>query len=517
MRIIDRKDIGRVLLTNGPLGLGYLALCFVYLYWAWGHELGDFGGDSAFYLLTARYLSPWNTHDAVATYFASQSLYPPFYPLVLAILGGSESLLIAHLVTASALLLVFALFYWWSHHGGLTKSTAVLLVLLFSILPSTLMHALLILSENLYLIMTLACIAAVMAYEKSGRRHWLLIASLALAAAMLTRSAGIALMGAFFLYLILHRPKRAWLLGVIALTPVVLWQFFRPRADRNYLDAFLETYRQRLDQGLVNAIFENAQGLWHGWVLDFTVSQIGVMVLTAAGMLCFAGAVYRAYRCKLDGFYVLAYLALLMIWPYPAESSRFIFVVVPFLLAQGCFVFELFPRRKLGRFLKAPSPVFLIALIVVVLPHLILTAKRFYQGSSEEFSEFRHSAGWYALELSEALATVTTEKLLSDHMRKISEIVPSQDCIYSIKPSLLGYYAKRISTLPPRPHLDNREFASYLAANECRFVYMVGFASPSFPILYYPLDRMRNSLTVVSVAYLPGQEKQPISLLAERQ
>ena len=95
------------------LASGFFVLCVVYYFWGWSHVLGDLGGDNAYYLLTARHFSPWSTHSDVATYFATHSQYPPLYPLVLAILGGGESLLVAHLITVTCLLLTFVVFYTW--------------------------------------------------------------------------------------------------------------------------------------------------------------------------------------------------------------------------------------------------------------------------------------------------------------------------------------------------------------------------------------------------------------------
>jgi hypothetical protein len=53
---------------------------------------GDFGGDNAVYLLTAQYFSPYAPRTALAAHIAQGSLFPPLFPLLLALTGSAESL-----------------------------------------------------------------------------------------------------------------------------------------------------------------------------------------------------------------------------------------------------------------------------------------------------------------------------------------------------------------------------------------------------------------------------------------
>ncbi len=202
--------------------VGFLLLCAIYYFWGWSHVLGDLDGDNAFYLLTALHYSPWSSPSEAATFFAHNQ-YPPLYSLLLAVFGGGESLLAAHLVSVTCLLLGFAALYLWVRALNRPPLIAGLLALLFALMPGTYMQALAILSENLYLLLTLTCLASVAAYENDKRNHWLWLAAICLAAAVLTRSAGISLLVAFAAYLMMHRPPRFWLLIMAAAAPVVAW------------------------------------------------------------------------------------------------------------------------------------------------------------------------------------------------------------------------------------------------------------------------------------------------------
>ena len=57
------------------------------LWWGASTILADFGGDNAVYWLTANFWSPWGGHVAAAEQFAHGTIYPPLYPLVLAVTG----------------------------------------------------------------------------------------------------------------------------------------------------------------------------------------------------------------------------------------------------------------------------------------------------------------------------------------------------------------------------------------------------------------------------------------------
>jgi len=141
-------------------------LCFAYYQWTWSTILAGLGGDNAVYLLTAKYFSPYSEYSNVARYFAQVSPYPPLYSLMLALLGGGESLLVAHLITTSFLLLSFFIFYYWLSLEKLNLQLSLFVVLVFAILPGIYMQALSIYSENLYLLLTLSSLLFVTMFEQ---------------------------------------------------------------------------------------------------------------------------------------------------------------------------------------------------------------------------------------------------------------------------------------------------------------------------------------------------------------
>jgi hypothetical protein len=496
---------------------GFVLLCGIYYFWGWSRVLGDFGGDNAFYLLIAQYFSPWSTASDVAVYFFTHSLYPPLYPFALALFGGGESLLAAHVITITFLLLAFVTLYLWLRSLDVDRAGATLIVLLFALLPGTYMHALSVLSENLFLFLTLVCIASVSRFEADRRSGWLWLAAISLASTTLTRSAGVALLAAFMLYLIVHRPVRSWpIIGAAATLPMILWNLFSHKEGPGYLGSLISKYGPDAFAALFSHLKTQAVLIAYGWISNFTASRVGFLVMAFAGVLALMGMAQRIRQRRLDGYYAAAYLLLILAWPYPSEAQRFVLVIAPVLLVQAWLLVERLPKLNLGGHVLKPAYILMTAVALVAIPNLLLTGKRFMQELPHELAEFRRAPGWYAIDPVEAHMNISYDKLLVEHLSNIRDVVPMGECLYGIKPSIIAYYTARISVAPPRPQLDDASFNASLGDQECRFYYLVGFASPSYPIAYYPLERLRDSLAVVSVASSPSRKAGPVGILAER-
>lgn len=503
----------RLSLQSILLATGFVLLCGIYYIWGWSHVLADFGGDNAYYLLIAKHFSPWSAHSDVATYFAIHSHFPPLYPLVLAIFGGGESLLVAHLVTVSCLLLALVVFYAWLRLLDVPVLVAGLLIFLFALMFGTYMQALYVLSENLYLFLTLACLMAVAAYERYKQLVWLWIAAASLAAAILTRSAGVSLLAAFVLYLLLYRPPRFWLFIIVVVLPIVTWNLFSSQEVPGYLSALMDKYKNNPVAILTQQLAVEGHVLWYGWIRSFTGSDAALPLLGILGVLCLSGAGYRLYLRKMDGLYAAAYLLLVMLWPFPAETQRLLFVIMPVLLTQGVLLLKLLPKPQITRCEIRYEHFLYLAILLVILPDLFLTGARFMAPLPKELVEYRRMSRWYYIEPDEARASIIMSAALAKHMKSLQSIIPEKDCIYAIKPSVVGYYSGRISVIPPRPDFNDAALDAYLKKSDCRYFYMMSIFSPSFPEPYYPLERLHESLMVISATPEKNQVG-PVGMLA---
>jgi len=497
------------------LALGFFLLAAVYYAWTWSHELAEFGGDNAIYILTAHYFSPWSEHSDVAAYFAKHSQYPPLFPFVLAIFGGGENLLIAHIITTTCLLLALVVFYNWLGALGFSAFHAGLAGLLVAILPGTYMEALSVHSENLYLLSSLSGLLAITLAEKTDRAAWYWMGALCIAAATLTRGVGVSLAAAFICYMALRRPPRALSYIIVSIFPAVLWGLLWPKHGPSYLDSFNQKYSGLSLDALVSHLGVQLHAMWYGWAGNFSASPVGLPVMSVIGVICLVGAMYRIYQIRLDGFYVAAYLIVILVWPFPAEARRFIYAIMPVLLLQGLMFLRVVPGGEMLRRFIDYRVIMIFSIFLVALPALALHASRFMHRPPENLAAYKHNLGWYALDPRVAQSNIAFDNALASHLRQIKSVVPGDSCIYSIKPSIVAFYADRISMIPPRENLDDEAFKNSLRQTGCRYFYLMGFSSPSFSKPYYPAERLQDSLKILNAVRFVGDNNMPAGALAE--
>lgn len=490
----------------------FVVLAALYFIWTASNDLAEFGGDNAYYLLIARYFSPYSPPSPVAEFFFKNSFYPPVFPLLLAFTGGGENIFVAHFVTTICLIGAFLVLYGWLSSMKTGPGLAIVVTLLFALLPGTYMQALSVHSENLYLLFSLGALLAASLSERPEGVRWLYGSAICVALASLTRGAGLSLIIAFLLYLAIRRPKAGWWLGVTAALPAVLWKIFSAQQKASYFAAFTDKFTG-LD--LTEAFKRYAAGqfeaLWYGWYSNFTDSHVGMIVMAIIAVACLAGMILRLLQARLDGLYAGAYLALVLVWPFPAEIQRLLFVIVPVLLVQGLLLLSRVPQITLNRRRIHSGYLMMLAIALVAIPQFLLTVNRFLRPLPNELSTFRHAVSWYAFDPAEARSNIIFDKLLAEHIKSLRMLVSKNDCIYSIKPSLIGYYAGRISMIPPRTNFDTVAFNAYLKKTGCRYFYLMGFLSPSYPVVYYPLARLGDRLVIVSATRNPGR---PVGILA---
>jgi hypothetical protein len=198
---------------------------------SWNSEYAGFPSDDAFYLLMADGFSPYRPADPGLTgYVMSQSVFPPFYPLLLAALGGgSADMLISHWITTTTLLLSLLVFGLWVHQETRNLWLAIWLACIFAVLPETLLLDLETFSEFPYLLLSLL---AIWLAARDEERIWnIAVVALCIGLASITRSAGISLAVAFGVWLFCQRMRgRAlWLALALALAPSAIWLIYRSR------------------------------------------------------------------------------------------------------------------------------------------------------------------------------------------------------------------------------------------------------------------------------------------------
>lgn len=471
-----------------------LAIAAAYLSWGWSSELGDFGGDNAIYMLTAQYFAPYAPSTDAVRYFATHSQYPPLYPFALALFGGAQNILIAHLVTTLFLLGAFWVLFLWCRAKDLPEFLAFMLIAMFGLSPGTYIQTLSLHSENLYLLLSLATLLACAYANKTSSAGWYWTAAFLAAATALTRSAGITLVLAFSIYVLLRRVRFRVLLSLSALAPIILWSLLNNQQGPRYLDSFFHIYGPHPLATLLAQLRTESYALWAGWIANFTMGGHNHLVAASFGIICLLGMAWRAVRLKLDGVYIAAYLLVILVWPYPSEAERFMFAVLPVLAVEGILLLYRLPLRTPLR--SALSVTVVAVLLLVMSPDLALNGRLFLQPVPDDLRSLKQTYLWYASGIEDRTRGLAYQRASIDSLRSLKNLIPPNQCVFAVKPSLVGYYANRIAKGPPPSGLDSEQFNSELKKDNCQYLYLFPFPTPSYPMAFYPAPRLKDRYTV---------------------
>lgn len=483
------------------MALVTIVLATVFLPWTWSDQLASLGGDSAVYMLSARHYAPYLPADPVWQAADAGSPYPPLYPLLLVLSGGAADPHLAHAATTLCLLAAFIAFYAWLIAIGLGRSLSIATVVLFACLPGTVQQAMQLHSESLYLALSLAGLALLARPAQPGRQAggWRVAATFA--AAVLTRTAGIALLAAFLPAML--RERRLWPgagLLLAAAAPAALWSLGWRGSQQGYGQGFL-LYGGKDWTEIAAALVRNGNSFVEGMVLNVLQAPAFEAVALAVILLAAVVAVVRLLRGCADAWYVGAYLFLMTVWPYPAEAQRFAWVLMPLVLGYAVWGAQQAARRRAGRagrLLPVAGPwVVWLALALPTAVAFTLAMQRAFHPLTREVPGLRHLPEWYGPELMGSLRAGEFHLGIAESLRVLGNSVPEGECILSIKPSTVAYYTHHVSKSPPGPNTDDSAFEAELARMDCRYLLLLDAASPSYPQPYYPATRLRGRLEMV--------------------
>ena len=192
--------------------------------------------DSASYVLLARKWSPYFTPEQADILTWPVVAYPPGLPWLLAVSGASESLFLSHLLVSLCLLAAILLMSWISCRK-LGPITGIFLTVNFCLLPGIILQSMGILSENLYLLLSLVTLVVFARIRKIPQPSWMpyLLLFISLCLAIMTRTIGVALLAAIGFVALFERgmqtSKRLKLTGVVILAGVMFigWKFIDPQ------------------------------------------------------------------------------------------------------------------------------------------------------------------------------------------------------------------------------------------------------------------------------------------------
>ncbi len=248
---------------------------------AWNPESAGFLSDDAVYLLMADGFSPFRAADAgLTSYVMREALFPPLYPLLLAVLGaGSGTLLWAHLITTTTLVLALGIYGLWIYCQLRDWVPAIGLLAVFALAPGILLQDLELLSEFPYLAFALMALYLAEHARTTDRGYgWI---ALCVGLATLTRTAGLSLLLAFAVWLFGHRVRGRvkWL--ALAIIPSAAWLCYKKwvLASKGAYTTFWSSLWEQSqgNPGYVLSYLENqSKGLWQALlnILDLQPSHL---------------------------------------------------------------------------------------------------------------------------------------------------------------------------------------------------------------------------------------------------
>lgn len=482
---------------------GYAALWTGYAVWVWSTDISYLGGDSAGYLLAAQAYSPWSESSPLLQAYARQIIYPPLFPALLAAAGGG-SIPAAHLVVAGCLLLALIPLYGWLRSEGLYSAGAASAALIFAALPGTLLVTLDVWTENLYLLLSLgAVLAGARAHDNKASPAWWFLAAF-VALATLTRVAAVPLLAAFWVYALQQRPRRLLLLLSASTLPFVVWILAVRNSQTGisgYTQQLQERYAASLFEVLAKQVSSEASALiesWRfAWLLE-SASPVLVALVFIFGATCLTGAVWRLWQRRFDGLYGAFYALLLLGWPHPEEALRYSYVLYPLWIGQGMLLVANLPWRRTSAAARGAAPVVLVAagLALALAPSLAFMAGRFLEPVPPGLETARHTWDWYRLDREQARYRALRHARMLRHLKVVGPGLPADACVFSIKPQIVMLYARRVSVVPPKSEVTGEAFWNAMA--QCRYVYAMPFASPSFREPFYPLARLGERARALS-------------------
>lgn len=487
----------------------------IFYYWLnWTPDVPVLGGDHADYLLTADLFSPFSTrsHD-VTQAVIPYAFFPPLYPLILGMLGGiSTHIEIAHAITITFLIAALVWYFVWIREETRSVALAFFLATVFAFLPTTFFQSFGILSEYLYLLLTLAAIR-LLAKENPPLAH-LYVAAALIGMAVITRTIGITLVAAFVIYLRAHRHERLVRLTFISIVPLLLWNIIK--WSIGYTGGYfwiITSVLKKTDlyELLIENLFIQSHGLWTGWITSFDhiPSLMTLIAGSAVGLVCVAGTIYRIYQKKFDGIYLFFYFGILLFWPFSqtTDSRRLLYTAVPILLLHGLKFTNHFMRRLRSVDNAVYGHVYLLIVALVVLPDAGFIFHRLTMTSIQENKEYAKSFYWYSdLDPDTARMKIRTYKRLIVSWERISRVVPEGECVYNVDPTWLMLYADRPSyTTPYVPTKD--QFIK--EAKICRYFYVASYVRSPYP-LFYPKDYIIQKGHVVFVDRMQEMPGKPV-------
>ena len=461
--------------------------------------------DSAIYLMMADALSPYQAADkGLYTWLLSEYPFPPLFPLLLGFTGGgSMAPLPSYLVSTLMLLVALWLFYLWGRQVLGSGLATLMAVMIFALLPGTLNQLMVIQSEHLYLALV---IAGFLLLQHEHYRNPGYAVALLFGLAAITRTIGVLAI----LTLVLHLWRRHGLLKTImptlvSILPLAIWSGYKFLyvESEGYISIFSAGMHGDFLSNILTQFNVNMQLMWLYWVrgFDIALSPYSFSAVAIVTLFMLYGFLVRLVRRHPDAIYLCGYLLVLLVWPYPAQLERFIFVMMPFAIIYGLYALVHIQSWLGSNVLHVAMPAYGLVMLLVMAPTLAVMWSRYISADGVSPEQARSIQWLQAPDTGKVVSSQNTMQRIYRFMQRARHHVPRDDCILSTTPAYLMLHSGRMSRKPSHHESSDNDF--YMDLVECGYVLMIAAVpKPSVgnPAMY-PYERIKDRMRVIDVMY----------------
>ena len=458
--------------------------------------------DDAIYLLMAEVYSPWHAGtDSLLEFVRSQNHFPPFYPVIMGLLGvdSGNPVLASHISVCMLITGLIGVGFWVYRESG-SFITGLGIPVLIAILPGTLIFTQGLWSEFLFICLLYAALFILSKSEITGQ-HWL-IAALLIALCALTRIVGVTLIAAYCLMLLIRRPRFYPYYAAVSVIPIVLWLFIGSGrvSETTYVGTLLDSLSNLNPTRIIDIITNKVSVIYYSmsWLLSGYDKSgqhpllIGTFLLAMLA-IAIPAIIKRFKQRKIDVYFLILYMLVILVWPYSDTYfvSRFLFPVLPVFFLYIYLGLTILTHHKTYRIYG-----FCILLILgctVGLPmswHIIHMATT---SVGRDLDPYRRHRSWLASESHEdAVKNARQTKIILTSLQELRKYIPEDECVYSAYTGLVMLHTRRISGALPEPATTDAAFDRQ--TKKCRYIIALPLVDQekTYPA-FYPVKRLEHN------------------------
>ena len=465
----------------------FLLLGFVSFKFAGHDHLTSFADDGGNYLIMAKSFSPYVDASALVEKASVHERYPPLFPAVLAYIGGAENVAVASHFVLIMFLTACVLLAVWASRVLKSQWLGLLACMAYVVSPNVWPMLLRILSENLYIVLTLLVLILAEPARKRGG-YWISLVSLVLTLTILTRTIGITIIAAWFVYLLIDRSDssvslRAGLLSIaFPLSAAIAWTLASQAGESHLYNTEISWLISKVftsphpRQEAIGYFSGQATAMYESWLgALMLVWAPGINMRTAAAslllLIVLSGWFIRLRRNCLDAWYSLFYLGVIFVWPFSGQFFRFILPLLPLFIVYAMQASQMY----FGRLVKSSSLImpFTVGLVFMALslPAIIFIYQR-HGFTTTHGLDYSSNPEFYQLaDPHQAQDKARQHLLLMRDMEKIKTTMPPKAKIMWFTPVYINLLAEREGVELPHAR-GRRAMLDAIAENPPDYLYI---------------------------------------------